>query len=313
MHDGAGAEAEQKHQAGGVNEQQQAVLGVAHDATGDLADPAIGAQLDVADHGVNEQEREQDRRGELRQHFAEADPGLARLGARKGLAKHQDAVDQDRQQKHRHLDYPVHLMREGSPLADAAAVHQVRDKAAGDEAARPAGMQDIQIMGLLAREEGRDHRIDDDFAGAVADGEQEHGDVQVPVARLSAERGVDLAGRQLEQRGEDVHQEREGHELAVADAIGDERAENDDDAEASQAAADDFAQLGHSEAEFVGPVDQDAAAHREADARGEDRKEACPEQALGIGSGAVVHEGPERPRGCQVEVISRRELRPENR
>jgi hypothetical protein len=56
MDDRPGEEAQGEHQARGPDEQQQTVGLVLQDGAGDVGDPAIGAQLDVADHGVQHEQ-----------------------------------------------------------------------------------------------------------------------------------------------------------------------------------------------------------------------------------------------------------------
>ena len=71
-------------------------------------------------------------------------------------------------------------------------------------------------------------------------------------------------------------------ELAVADLVHDEPADDDAEAETGEPGAADGAELRAGEAEFGGPVRQDAAADAEADARRENGQEAGPQQPLGV-------------------------------
>ena len=64
------------------------------------------------------------------------------------------------------------------------------------------------------------------------------------------------------------------HQPAIADPVGDESADEDDDAEPRQATAGDLAELRHREAILLSPLAKDAAADRKADARGKDREKA---------------------------------------
>ena len=96
------------------------------------------------------------------------------------------------------------------------------------------------------------------------------------VLRLSFRRGEGDEG------GQDVEQERGDDQLAVADPVDDDAADDDAEAEAGETGAADGAELRAGEAEVSGPVGQDAAADAEADAGGQNGQEAGPEQALGV-------------------------------
>ena len=79
-----------------------------------------------------------------------------------------------------------------------------------------------------------------------------------------------------------MEQERGDDQLAVADLVDDDAADDDAETEAGEAGAADGAELRAGEAELGGPVGEDAAADAEADAGGENGQEAGPEQALGV-------------------------------
>src|SRR5262249_2577532 len=68
-----------------------------------------------------------------------------------------------------------------------------------------------------------------------------------------------------------------------------QRAEEDDNAEAQQAAAGDAAQLRLGEAVFGTPGGQDAGADGEAHAGREDGEETGPQESVGVGCGAAGH------------------------
>ena len=65
-------------------------------------------------------------------------------------------------------------------------------------------------------------------------------------------------------------------ELAVADLVHDDAADDDAEAEAGEPGAADVAELRTGEAELGRPVGKDAAADAEADAGGENGQEAGP-------------------------------------
>ena len=79
-----------------------------------------------------------------------------------------------------------------------------------------------------------------------------------------------------------MEQEGGDDQLAVADPVDDDAADDDAEAEAGEPGAADGAELRAGEAELGGPVGQDAAADGEADAGGENGQEAGPQQALGV-------------------------------
>ncbi len=84
-----------------------------------------------------------------------------------------------------------------------------------------------------------------------------------------------------------MHHEGRDDQLAVADLVDDEAADDDAETEAGEAGAADGAELRAGEAELRGPRRQDAAANREADAGRENGQEACPQEALGVRCGHV--------------------------
>ena len=77
-------------------------------------------------------------------------------------------------------------------------------------------------------------------------------------------------------------------QLAVADLVHDDAADDDAETETGEPGAADGAQLRPGEAEVSGPVGKDAAADAEADAGRENGQETGPEQALGVRRDGVV-------------------------
>ena len=113
----------------------------------------------------------------------------------------------------------------------------------------------------------------------LASAEQERAEVEEHVGRrLRLSRGR----AERDERRQHVEQERGDDQLAVADLVDHDAADDDAEAEAGEAGAADVAELRAGEAEFRGPIGEDAAADAEADARGENGHEACPQQALGV-------------------------------
>ena len=102
--------------------------------------------------------------------------------------------------------------------------------------------------------------------------------------------GLPVGRGKRDERRQHVEQERGDDQLAVADLVDDDAADDDAEAEAGEAGAADGAELRAGEAEFGGPVGEDAAADAEADAGGENGQEAGPQQALGVRRDAFVDE-----------------------
>src|SRR5207247_9851329 len=93
----------------------------------------------------------------------------------------QQTIDRYRHEEEGHLNDPVHF--------DEVAAHKT-NYAAGDEPSRPAGVQDVQVMGFLVRIKGGHHRVDHNFAGAVGDGKHDHAHGQTGVYPIPA-KGVE--------------------------------------------------------------------------------------------------------------------------
>ena len=138
-------------------------------------------------------------------------------------------------------------------------------------------------MRALLREDRGDERVGHGFEGAVREGEDEHAPVEEVIRVL---RG---GGAEGDERREDVAEEGEGDELAVADLVDDHAADDDAEAEAREAGAADGTELGGGEAVFGRPGAEDAAAEGEADAGREDSHEAGPKEPLRIRYGSFLH------------------------
>ena len=85
-----------------------------------------------------------------------------------------------------------------------------------------------------------------------------------------------------------MEQERGDDQLAVADPIHDDAADDDAETEAGEPGAADGAELRAGESELGGPVGEDAASNAEPDAGGKNGQEPGPEQAGGIRSDGFV-------------------------
>ena len=105
---------------------------------------------------------------EFAQHVAVGNAGGTGFTLGKALAEHHQPVEENRDQKERNLDLPIDC------LGGGAARHKKAGQASQDESARPAGVEDIEVVGLFAGEERGHQRIDHRFRDAIADGEEKH-------------------------------------------------------------------------------------------------------------------------------------------
>ena len=138
-----------------------------------------------ADHGGADETK-------LAQHVAIGNARTAGLALGKPLAQHHQAVEHHRDEEQRYLYLP------GDGLARDAPGHEVAGQAAEDQSPRPAGMQDVEIMCLVLREQGRDERIHDRLGDAVADGEEKHAPEEALEGERLAAGGEGGAGRERE-------------------------------------------------------------------------------------------------------------------
>ena len=316
-----GAEAEGEHDGGGPDEEGLALFG-REEVAGDVLDPAVGAEFDRADEGVGDEEDEEEdgAEGELAddsgaeeeetaddhadhfaiagafedvseefgeqvagnegaedadgfEHFGEAGAFFGSFGFREFLAHEHDAVEDRWDEVEGELGFPAELH---------FVVEIPADDGTDDHARRPGGVEDIQVMGAVFGVEGGDEGVGDGFEGAVGVSEDEHAPEQEVVGVV---RG---AGHEGDDGGEDVADEGEGDEFAVADFVDDEAAEDDAEAEAGEACAANGAELSAGEAVFFGPVVKDASADGEADAGCEDGHETRPEEAASVGCDTFV-------------------------
>ena len=143
-------------------------------------------------------------------------------------------------------------------------------------------MEDVQVVRAVVREERGDERVGHGFERAVGQGEDERAQVEKHVGGVLR---LSLGRRKRDEGRQHVEQERRDDQLAVADLVDDDAADDDAEAEAGETGAADGAELRAGEAEVSGPVGQDAAADAEADAGGENGQEAGPQQALGVRCG----------------------------
>ena len=150
-------------------------------------------------------------------------------------------------------------------------------QAAEDQPARPAGVQNVQVVRFLLGIERGDERIDRGLAHAVGQREHEHADVQAPVGGVLARGLEDRRGGQRDHRRRNVQQECADQQQLVADAIGEQAEADDREGHAGQSAAGDGAQVGLGEAEDPAPLGQHVAANGKTHPRRDQRQEAGPE------------------------------------
>ena len=310
-----GAEAEAEHDGRGQDE-EDLTLFRGEEVARDGFDPAVGAKLDRADEGVGDEEHEEEEgadgeagddadgdqqdAGEVEakvvdvedrtedvteedreqvagderaqdtdvlEHLGEGGAFLGGFRLREGLAHEHDRVGDGRDEVERELSLPAEA-HDGT--------EEVGGDGADDHAEGPGGVQDVEVVRALLGEDRGDERVGHGFEGAVREGEDEHAPVE-EVIRVLRGRGAEG-----DERREDVAEEGDGDELAVADLVDDHAADDDTEAEAREASATDGTELGGVEAVFGRPSAEDAAAEGEADAGREDSHEAGPEEALRI-------------------------------
>ena len=188
---------------------------------------------------------------------------------------------------------------EHAPVGTHRAAEHDGDDAAEDEAAGPAGVEDVEPLRLVPVEHGGHDRVDEGLDGAVSKAEDHRAPVEQAVGalaggreRLTFERGatgVDHAvGGEGEGRIHGIADENEHHGGAVADAV-DHQAEKDDrDGEGPHARAEEFLRLDLVQAEVLGPkprVVHEEGARDEREGGGDQGDEAPPEQAHVRGRG----------------------------
>ena len=313
------AETQAEHDCGGPEEECFALFR-GEQVAGDVLNPAVRAEFDCTDEGVSHEEhKEHDRtegelgdhsdtdeqsatdtvanifgqiRGEadhvfeeafseeaeeeaghgtaedahIFEHVAKADAlgGSRRL--RELLAHEHEAVDHGRDEVERELDAPVdvHLV-----------VKEPADDHANHHPSRPGGVQDVEVMRAVFWEQRGHKRVGHGFESAVGECEDEH-------TQREHHEGIAAGGGEGHEGGNDVEQERQDDELAVADFIHHDATQDDAEAKAVEAHAADGTELSAGEAELLGPVVKDAAADGEADAGGQDGHEAGPEKSHSI-------------------------------
>lgn len=133
-------------------------------------------------------------------------------------------------------------------------------------------------MGFVIREERRRERVDDGFAGAIPQGKEQHADGEADVRSIFPVLREHISRGECHHCGSGVQNERHEHELAIAEEIRTEAEEDDRQAEAEQPAPCDCAEFALRETELLAPILENGPAHREADACGDEREKAGPEQ-----------------------------------
>ena len=152
MHNRSGAEAEDEHDAGGDDEKNDSLGGVGQDRSGDVLDPAIGAQLDIADAGMENQQEEQNGGGEFLQHGSDRHAVGVGFGDREFLAEEHEAVSDRGNGIDGKRYFPRHLADEEEP-----------QQSAQNQPAGPTGVEDIEVVGLLLGIKCRGEGVDDGF------------------------------------------------------------------------------------------------------------------------------------------------------
>src|SRR5436190_9583980 len=183
--------------------------------------------------------------------------------------------------------------------------------AAEDQSGGPTCVQDVEVVRAIAEKESRHEGISHRFQRSVGDGENERppGE-QLPYCFFTH---AWSRGKRHDCR-KHVQDEGRDDQLAVADFVADDSADDDAEAETSESHSADVAEVLAGETEFGGPIVKESSANREPNARGENGHKAAPEQAICIGghrvggTGGLRHErttpGEEERAGCsKVEGI----------
>jgi hypothetical protein len=136
-------------------------------------------------------------------------------------------------------------------------------------AARPAGVQHVEMMRLASRIQRGGDRIDHGLDGAVGERENQRADVEL----LKAVRGHG------NDRGDDVPAKGKGHAAAVTDPIDDQAEEHDAEREWKESRPLDGADLSLSQVEVGGPLGYQEPTHDESECRRNQRDDTRDEQS----------------------------------
>jgi hypothetical protein len=205
----------------------------------------------------------------------------AGLGLGKFLTQQHGAVANHGNQEQTHLYLPFYRRDAGTPG------HKIRGQAAQDHTARPASMEDIQILRLIMLKERRDQWIGHTFAKAIADRKEKHSRGQ------AMKSGRFSAGRKSRSRGQGhncggkVQQECADHQRSVADLIRDQAGKDNNDPKTRQSPAGDLSQFGHGETILMGPLPENTATNAEANAFGKNGHETRPQKTFGVNTGTA--------------------------
>ncbi len=224
------------------------------------------------------------------EHLAQAKALLRGLGLGHVLAEEHHAVGQRREQVERELQLPAPVQLVVEHPAERAADHEARG---------PARVQDIEVVRAVLGEERRDQRVGHGLERAVRVGEDEHAPVQARV-------GARSAGGEGHHGREHVQRERGDDQLAVADLVAHDAADDDTEAEARETRTGKGAELPGREAILRAPVVENPAADGDTDAGGEDRHEAGPQQTFRVRNNRFVADLGVAHRGAQVLRTERR-------
>ena len=178
------------------------------------------------------------------------------------LAHEHDAIEHGGDEEQRELCLPGHVHL----VAQNPAHHGANDKTG-----RPGGVQNVQVVRTVLREQRGNQRIGNGFKGAVSHGEDEGAPEE------ETERVVWIGRAKGHQSGDHMQNEGGDDELAVADLVRHDTADDDAKAEACETGTPDGAELAGCESILMPPVSKDAATDGKADASGENGHEAGPE------------------------------------
>ena len=147
-------------------------------------------------------------------------------------------------------------------------------------------------MSLFLGEKRCHQGIHHSFRNAVTHGEQEHPPEQALERSPFTARGKGRSGSKRKRGRGEVHDKSGDHQLAIAEFVGNQRAEQDDDAETGKSTTGNGPEFRLCKAVLFGPLTEDAGPDRKSDTGCQNRHESRPEQALGIrGGGGILRHG----------------------
>src|SRR5262245_63208596 len=192
------------------------------------------------------------------------------------LPKEHDAVNERWQKEQPKLQLPGELKFVIEHPSRGAAEHQPR---------RPTCVQQIQVVSAVVREKCRYQRIGHRLEGSISHCKDERPPEEKLPNRLLGHARARCEGHKCR---EHMKCERGNHQLAVADLIRDDSADDDAEAKTSETSSTDVAQLGRCEAKLRTPVVKDATANGKTHSCSQDGHKPGPKQQVCIRCSTAV-------------------------